>query len=87
MFAPAVDWLCDAAGDLLVDAVFDISTLKDHWPDIAGRAGVETGLDWHNATAARYTPAEAARMLSPASRRIVERHFEDFNRFGYDSPA
>ncbi|MDQ2088784.1 sulfotransferase family 2 domain-containing protein [Marimonas arenosa] len=83
MFAPCTAWLTGDHGDILVDAVFDISEIARHWPEIARRAGVTSRLDWHNTTG-RYDAGSAATELGLAARRLVDTHFAaDFERFGY----
>ncbi len=81
MFAPSLDWLTDPNGDLMVDYVGKLETMRQNWAIIQKRLGKHTPLPRKNATPQR---APATELLDQTSIDIINMRFaKDFRAFGY----
>jgi hypothetical protein len=81
-FVPQTRWLCDDAGDLLVDELLRFETLDRDWHRFSKAHGFECRLAHANASPGS---GELADRLDRRTRGIIVNHFrEDFEVFGYE---
>lgn len=86
MFAPCSDWITDETGTQIVDEVFKLEEINQHWPHICARIGrPATPLPNKNATT-NTSRTRAGDLLSAENKTLLEAHFrDDFQRFHYDT--
>lgn len=80
---PAISYLTDEYGGLLVKDVWRLEEMPARWPDLAARAGIEgTPLPHRNKAPGR--DARPLRWTQTAIAQARDLYAEDFSRLGYD---
>lgn len=82
-FIPQHEFVCDAGGVILVDAVYNFENLAEAWENICARLGT-SGTPLSTLNASRQEPI-SERDKGRLSSYIAELYARDFQIFGYES--
>lgn len=79
---PQVDYITDAEGATMVDAVYRLEELGDILPDLRERSGLEAAVEHKN----KSTPKARLGDLTDRDREVIrDLYAADFERLGYDA--